>query len=242
MDVDAILFDVGGTVFDWRTAVVGAIQALDGPGLGPVAPEAFADHWRRQSLIEIEAIAAATAPWRPFDPVLESALDATLAELGIDGLPDGLPNGFPGPDRQRLLAAWEAMPVWPEVPEGLARLRRRFFIAPHTILSLRTAAFSSRRAGLTWDAIVTCDALGATKPHPESYIRALAALGRPAERVCFAAAHPGDLRAAKAHGMRTAYTVARLHDYGDDYEDTGFARECDVVAQDFEQLADLMGA
>ncbi|MEM7221405.1 MAG: HAD family hydrolase [Pseudomonadota bacterium] len=233
MDVDVILFDVGGTVFDWRTAVVAGVKNLNSPAFRGADPEAFADHWRRQSLIEIEAIAEGSAPWRPFDPILESSLTRTLSDLSLKVIGE--------PERRALLTAWEEMPVWPGVPESLARLRRRYFVAPHTILSLHTAAFSSCRAGIAWDAIVTCDALGATKPAPESYLRALAAVGRPAERVCFAAAHPGDLRAAQAHGMRTAYIVARLHDYGDDYEDTGFAHEFDVVADDFAQLAELMG-
>jgi len=161
-------------------------------------------------------------------------LDKTCVDLGVAGLSDD--------DRQTLLRAWEAMPVWPEVRDGIARLRRKFFVAPHTILSLRTAAFSSKNAGVTWDAIVSCDALRAMKDNPESYARALSAIGRSGEQVCFVAAHPNDLRAARAHGMKTAYVVARLHDYGDDYEDTGFAQEFDIVADDFAHLADLMGA
>ena len=232
MDVEAILFDVGGTVFDWRSAVVDALEGRESPGLRSLDRENFGEHWRRQSIIEIEAIADESAPWRPFDPILESSLDQTLSELGV--------SDFSAGDRRALLSAWEEMPVWPEVPDGLARLRRKYFLAPHTILSLRAAAFSSRNAGLSWDAIISCDALGATKPNPASYSRALEMIGRPAARVCFAAAHPGDLRAAQAHGMKTAYIVARLHDYGDDYQDTGFAEEFDLVADNFAHLADLM--
>ncbi len=234
MDVEVILFDVGGTVFDWRAAVTAALESTESRDLRSVDPETLGAQWRKQSLIEIEAIANETAPWRPFDTVLESALEHTVADLGLGVVSE--------PDRVTLMTAWEKMPVWPEVPEALARLRRRFFIAPHTILSLRTAAFSSRKAGITWDAIISCDALGSTKLNPQSYARALAAIGRTAEKVCFAAAHPSDLRAARAQGMRTAYVVARLHDYGDEYTDTGFADQFDVVADNFTHLADLMNA
>lgn len=233
MDVDALLLDVGGTVFDWKSAVSSTLDGVQSQALQGLDSDDFSTGWRTRSLIEIEAIADGTAPWRPFDPVLKSSLEQILSDLGIDRIPDC--------DRCALLAAWEAMPVWPEVPAAIARLRTKFFVAPHTILSLRAAAFSSKRAGVTWDAIVTCDALGATKLNPESYARALATIGRPAERVCFIAAHPSDLRAAKAHGMKTAYVVARLHDYGDAYEDTGFADEFDLVADDFAGLAEVMG-
>ena len=234
MNVEALLLDVGGTVFDWHAALMRALGAAQSHGLQSVAPEAFAVEWRKQSLIEIEAIAAETAPWRPFEPVLQSSLQQTLRAFEIEDVSEH--------DRRMLLGAWEAMPVWPEVPEAAVRLRRRFFVAPHTILSLRAAAFSSKRAGVDWDAIISCDALGATKPNRLSYARALAAIGRPAERVCFVAAHPGDLRAARGQGMRTAYVVARLEDHGDDYADTGFASEFDLVAENFSHLADLIGA
>ena len=50
------------------------------------------------------------------------------------------------------------------------------------------------------------------------------------------ASHPSDLRAGIAAGYRSAYVLPRLEDPGDDYTDTGFAKEFDVVAQDFEDL------
>ncbi|MEM7171203.1 MAG: HAD-IA family hydrolase, partial [Pseudomonadota bacterium] len=141
-------------------------------------------------------------------------------------------------ENKYLLSAWERMPAWPEAPAALSRLQDHFFLSPLTILSLRVAAHSSRFAGLTWDAIISCDALGVTKPHPESYRRALAAIGRSGDEVLFVAAHPSDLRAAREHGMKTAYVIAHLFDYGDDYKDTGFAQEFDVVAADFSDLAE----
>ena len=107
-------------------------------------------------------------------------------------------------------------------------------------LGLAPVAFSSKAAGVAWDAIISCDSLGATKTDPESYARALQVIGRDAERVCVVAAHPNDLRGAAANGMRTASTVARLHDDGDDYVDTGFADGFGVVAADFTELADTM--
>lgn len=50
------------------------------------------------------------------------------------------------------------------------------------------------------------------------------------------ASHPSDLRAAMAAGYRSAYVVPRLEDPGDDYTDTGFAKEFDAVAEDFADL------
>lgn len=76
----------------------------------------------------------------------------------------------------------------------------------------------------------------------KSYARALSTIGRSADRICFVAAHPSDLRAARAHGMKTAHVVARLHDYGDEHEDRGFSTEFHVVADNFTDLAGRMKA
>ena len=232
MDVDVLLFDVGGTVFDWRTAISQTVSSARADELRALDAEAFSTAWREQSMIECYEIAEHERPWRPFDAWLKTSLDVVLRRFGVADISED--------DRAWLCAGWSRMPVWPEVPAAFARLRERFFIAPHTVLGLAPVAFSSKAAGLTWDAIISCDALGATKTDPESYTRALEVIGREPSRVCFVAAHPRDLRGAAEHGMRTAYTVARLHDVGDDYEDTGFADEFDVVAADFAELADLL--
>ncbi len=233
MDVEALLFDVGGTVFDWRTAVIDALGAVASAKLRARDSGEFAEEWRKRSLMAVDAVAWRETPWRAFDQILEDALDQTLAMFDIEDLSPE--------DRAHLLAAWERMPAWDEAPGGLARLRSRYFLAPLTILSLRTAAHSSRRAGIVWDAIVSCDAIGAMKPDPASYVGGLAAIGRPGDKVMFVAAHPGDLRAAAQHGMRTAFLKPRLEDWGDDYTDTGFANEFDIVAEDFADLAGILG-
>ncbi len=234
MDVEALLFDIGGTVFDWQTAIVDAITSIDIDERYGIDAQDFAQAWRRQSLVKVEAMADQLSPCRPFDQVLQTTLDTTLLALGHATMSQN--------DRVALIAAWDKMPAWPETPDALSRLRQQYFIAPHTILSLRNAALSSKRAGINWDAIISCDALGAIKPNPESYRLALQAIGQPAGCVCFVASHPGDLRAARAAGMRTAYVVARLEDYGDCYDEDGYAEEFDLVADDFTDLANQLGS
>lgn len=228
-DVEVLLFDVGGTVFDWDTAIV---EALDTTEMAPshgVDRAAFSSAWRERSIVEMYEIADLKAPWRPFGGFIETSLDVVLSAFGIPTISAS--------DRVILLDSWRNMPIWPGAREALTDLRNRFFIAPHTIIGLAEISFSSKRAGVGWDAIISCDSLGVTKTNPDSYAAGLRVLGVPARHVCYVAAHPVDLRAAREHGMRTAYVVARLHDYGDDYVDTGFADEFDIVAADFTDLA-----
>lgn len=232
-NVDVLLFDLGGTVFDWQTAIVDAFKLVDANGESGIDPLEFAQAWRKQSLIRLESIANGESPWRPFDQILQTTLDTTLLAMGAAAMSLL--------DRVQLIAAWDAMPAWPGVAESLQRLRKRYFIAPHTILSLRATAYSSKAAGIDWDAIISCDALQSVKLDPESYRLALLTLGKSAEQVCFVASHPSDLRAAQRLGMRTAYVVARLEDYGDRYDESGYDEEFDLVAEDFTELADKLG-
>lgn len=234
MQAEVLLFDIGGTVFDWQTAIVDALNAIDPDNNLELEPVTFAQTWRRQSLVKMEAMANESTPTRPFDQILQTTLDTTLLALDRTSMSQN--------DRVALIAAWETMPAWPGAAEALQRLRQRYFIAPHTILSMRVVASSSKAAGIDWDAIISCDALQAVKPNPESYRRALQTIGRAPEQVCYVASHPSDLRAAGKMAMKTAYLSAQLHDYGERYDEGSYAEEFDLVAGDFADLASQLDA
>lgn len=229
MQVNVLLFDIGDTVFDWQTAIVDAVKSIDPDNHLELDPLTFAQTWRRQSLVKAEAMANEAAPVRPFDQVLQTTLDTTLLALKRNSLSQN--------DRVALINAWDAMPARPGAVKALQRLRQRYFIAPHTILSMRVAASSSKAAGIDWDAFISCDALQAVKPNPESYRRALQTIGRPADQVCFVASRLDELRAASDMGMKTAYVPAQLEDDGDRYDEDGYRGEFDLVADNFEDLA-----
>ena len=110
-------------------------------------------------------------------------------------------------------------------------------VAPLTILSWSMAAGSSRKNGINWDSILSCDILGIYKPDPRCYSRAAEIVDSVPADIMMVASHPSDLRAAIKAGYRSAYVVPRLEDPGDDYTDTGFAEEFDIVASDFQDLA-----
>ena len=132
------------------------------------------------------------------------------------------------------------MPAWPEVPDAITRLRDRFVVAPHTILSLSSVALSSKSSGVIWDAIVSCDALGATKTNPESYRRAADAIGFDTHRILYVAAHTSDLEVVRTLGMRTAYVRSRLDEYGESPPTGDAAERYDLLADDDADLADRL--
>jgi 2-haloacid dehalogenase len=78
------------------------------------------------------------------------------------------------------------------------------------------------------------------KPDPEVYHTAVQILGLAASDVMMVAAHRNDLEAARKAGMKTAF-VPRPLEHGPEGK-AEIAPEVDVVAADFLELAEKLGA
>jgi len=100
----------------------------------------------------------------------------------------------------------------------------------------------AKRAGLPWDCIVSAEIFRHYKPDPETYLGAADLLGIAPAELMLVACHPDDLRAARAAGCRTGY-VARPLELGAGHAPPQVGEgEFDVVAGDFLELADRLGA
>ena len=231
MTAKVLIFDIGGTVFDWNTAVVETLERVASQQtLSRPDRQAFATACRAHFLELNGAIMRGEKPWLTADQILATVMDDIWERTG---LPELMSDA-----RRDLAHSWRRMPAWPGAREAVASLREQYIVAPLTILSWPMAVGSSRKNGINWDSILSCDILGIYKPDPRCYSRAAEIVGCAPEEIMMVASHPSDLRAAIAAGYRSAYVLPRLEDPGDDYTDTGFAKEFDVVAKDF---ADLVG-
>ena len=230
MDVCALIFDIGGSVFDWQTAVLEALdRALAPEQRSTIDAKQFAYDVRDGFLSLNMAVMRGEGGWMTSDQMLAAVMQDLCTRNGLDDL---------APEKVDILAkAWRTMPAWPGAREGIAALRRKYIAAPLTILSWPMAVGSSRRNGIEWDSILSCDVLGIYKPDPRVYARAAEIIDCRPGQLMMVAVHPSDLRAAMKAGYRTAYVAPQLGDPGEDYTDTGFAREFDVVAEDFIDLA-----
>ena len=231
--IDALAFDVFGTVVDWRSSIasegarVGAEKGIEG-----VDWVAFADAWRGGYTPSMDRVRRGELPWTNIDGLHRLVLDNLLDELGIDGLTEG--------ERDHLNRAWHRLAPWPDAVAGLTRLRKRFTIAPLSNGNVALLTNMAKNAGLPWDCILSAELARHYKPDPEVYSTAAELLGLPTERVMMVAAHPFDLEAARAVGMRAAY-VFRPLEFGPDRppEDVP-GDQFDVFADDFEDLADKL--
>ena len=228
-DVQALLFDVFGTVVDWRGSLIADLTAF-GAGKGVTANwEAIVDEWRALYQPGMEAVRSGKRPWTILDVLHRESLDALLPKFGLGALDE--------PARQDLNRAWHRLDPWPDVVPGLTRLKRRFIISPLSNGNVALLANMAKRADIPWDLILGAETSGAYKPLPRAYLIAAAMLGLEPGEVMLAAAHNDDLRAARAVGLRTGFVPRVLEHGAGQKKDLAPSEAWDVVAQDFGDLA-----
>lgn len=231
----ALLFDVFGTCVDWRTSVTREGEAL-GHRLGISGGDwsAVADAWRAQYQPRMETVRGGQRPWVTLDVLHREALDDVLASFGLDAISAA--------DRADFTLAWHRLDPWPDTVAGLARLKQRFIIAPNSNGNIALLLHMAKRAHLPWDAILGAEVTRAYKPQPAAYLRNVEVLGLEPARVMMVAAHNSDLVAAASHGLLTAF-VPRPTEHGP-HQTSDLRPEGDftIVARDFLDLAEQVGA
>jgi 2-haloacid dehalogenase len=235
-DVRALVFDVFGTVVDWRGGVAReAAPFLRRHGAGAVDPFAFADAWRRLYSPAMEEVRSGRRPFVRLDVLHRENLEAVLPGFGID------PAAVPAGELAELTLAWHRLDPWPDSVAGLTRLKDGFIIAPLSNGNIALMIDMAKRAGLPWDAILGAEVAQAYKPMPEAYLRTAEILALRPQQLCMVAAHNGDLAAARACGLRTAF-VPRPTEHGPGQTtDLGPEQDWDVVALDLVALAQALG-
>lgn len=199
-DVKALVFDVFGTLVDWRTGIAREAELALAP-LGLQADwGAFADDWRAQYQPAMEEVRAGRIPFSRLDVLHRRNLDVVLQQRHwADRVAE--------PVRVGLNLAWHRLDAWPDVAPGLARLRRRFLLAPCSNGHFALMVALARRNGLVWDAIAGAELARDYKPKPVVYQAAAAAFDLPPSQLLMVAAHSSDLAAAAEAGLRTAFIV-----------------------------------
>lgn len=234
-EVRAIAFDVFGTVVDWRGSVAAEAEALARVwGLAEVADwTAFAEDWRAGYDPGMAPIREGKRAYVPVDVIHRERLGEILPRHGLAALPPSA--------RDHLNNAWHRLRPWPDAVAGLQRLKARVLIATLSNGSVPCLANMAKRAGLPWDVILSADLVQQYKPRPETYELAIRCLGPEPEQVMMAAAHNGDLRHARAMGMRTAF-IRRPREYGPDQSaDLAAEEDWDIVVESIEDLAEALG-
>jgi 2-haloacid dehalogenase len=231
--VKGLLFDVFGTVVDWRTGVATEAEAFFAARGTAIDALAFADAWRAKYQPAMEAVRSGGRGYVALDILHRENLDATPSEFG---LADSL-----GPDdRAALNRAWEKLPPWPDSVPGLTKLKSRFAIATCSNGSIALMTWLAKFGGLPWDAILGAEIARDYKPQEKVYLDSASALGLAPAEVMMVAAHNGDLAAARSFGLKTAF-VHRPTEHGSaQTTDLQANANWDVIATDMIDLADKL--
>lgn len=234
--VKALVFDVFGTVVDWRSGVARDAKAfLARHGRGERDPHAFADAWRRRYQPAMEEVRAGRRPFTRLDMLHRENLDGVLRDHDLD------PAAIAAEELDWLNRAWHRLDPWPDSIPGLIRLRARHFLAPLSNGNILLLANMAKRAGIPWDAVLGAEVAQAYKPQREAYTRTAEVLGLAPSEVALVAAHNGDLAAARKAGLRTAFVLRPTEHGPRQATDTRAESDWDVVAGSFEDLADRLG-
>ncbi len=230
----ALVFDVFGTVVDWRTSVAREVELLTRRKGLNVDGGKFADAWRAQYAPSMNRVRNGELAWTRLDDLHRTILDKILVDFGIVGLSEA--------EVVALNRAWHRLRAWPDAVSGLTRLKKKFIIAPLSNGNIALMTNLARHSALPWDCILGAELVRHYKPDREVYQSAADFLDIGPSDVMMVAAHLGDLRAAKGVGLRTAFVVRPL-EYGPDRTpDLTPDSSVDVAAKDFNDLARQLGA
>ena len=230
-EIKALAFDTGGTILDWHGGLAAALAECGARHRLKRDWHALANEYRRRSL---GRMLGAVEPSFNIDDVHREVLGELLGEEGIEG--------FSAVDRRAIAARWHALDAWPDFAPALARLRQRYVCVSFTILSLSLVVDVSRRNGIAWDAVISCEMLRVYKPRPEAYRRATALLGMSPDEILMVACHNFDLDAARGEGYRTAF-VRRPAEWGPSGPPDPVPNpQSDLVVAGFAELAEQLQA
>jgi 2-haloacid dehalogenase len=226
-----LLFDVFGTLVDWRSSLIELAEttvARDGPRADWAG---VVDDWRRAYQPAMDQVRQG-ATWRDLDSLQRETLEQVLARRGIS---------LPAPAAATLVRGWRQLRPWPDSRAGLDRLRRTHLTATLSNGHLALLADLLKFAGLRVDAVLSAQFAASYKPDAKVYQTALQLLDCPPQDAGMVAAHPSDLRAAAALGLRPIF-VRRPLEWGPDVPPAGPpALEGLLETDGLDHLADALG-
>ena len=239
LKVKALLFDVFGTVVDWRTGIAKEVESIADKNDISLDPFDFADAWRAEYQPAMEEIRKGRRSFTILDILHMENLKKIAPKFNLHNISDE--------DFKFLVTAWHRLPGWPDSSEGLNALKKKYILATQSNGNIALIVNMAKFSNLNWDVILGAEVTGHYKPEPEAYLKACSALDLKTEECLMVAAHDDDLKAASLQGMKTAYVhrpfeygkdklfdIAQVNDYKDD-------RKWDIVSKDLKDLAKQLG-
>lgn len=232
--VKALVFDVFGTVVDWRSSLIADFTKWSETSGIKADWTALVDGWRAVYGASMDEVRKhPERGYKILDDLHRESLEKLVAQMSIKGLSEA--------DLHYLTMGWHRLHGWPDSVAGLTRLKKKYIISPLSNGNVALLTNMAKFAGLPWDLVMSAELFEHYKPDPETYLGAAKLLCLAPEQVMMVAAHNGDLKAAQKLGLKTAF-VLRPTEYGPHQKhDLEAKGDWDIIAKDFGEVAGRLG-
>ena len=225
--ISTLLFDVFGTVVDWRTSINIEIEKMASKYGRHFNWNEFSISWRAGYQPAMDKVRKGKLPWQNIDQLHRMILDELIIKYDLSMMTEE--------DKIFLNKAWHRLRPWEDSVNGLKMLKENFTIGTLSNGNVSLLVNMAKNSGLPWDCVLSAEIFRHYKPDPEVYKGAAKLLGQPVEKVVLVAAHKDDLDHAKACGLKTAF-VPRPLEYSGMTDDT-FEDRYDYNAINFIDLS-----
>ncbi|KAI9658522.1 MAG: hypothetical protein M1831_003960 [Alyxoria varia] len=207
----ALLFDVFGTVVDWRSSVTRFLSSKTNPN-SPLTDnqwEQFAAEWYEWYLTAAHDYIPGKSQWQKADELYRTALDELVLKWGIDQL-------WTKTQKDEIAMIWHHLEPRPDSVEGIAQLNSISKTCTLSDGNKSLLADLLTHGNLPFNQVLSAEDFGAYKPHPSVYQGAARRLGFEPGDCALVAAHLGDCEGAKRAGLKAIYIERAKEERWDD--------------------------
>src|SRR3954451_2933627 len=197
-NVKALVFDVFGTVVDWRSSLIADFTKWSETRGISADWTALVDGWRAVYAASMDEVRK--HPERGYvilDRLHRQSLEKLVAQFSIKGLNEA--------DLHYLTTGWHRLNPWPDSVSGLRRLKSKYIIGPLSNGNVALLTNMAKHAELPWDLILSAELFEHYKPDRKTSVGAALLLSLPPEQVMMVAVHNHVLKPAQKLGLKTAF-------------------------------------
>jgi len=231
--IKALVFDVFGTVVDWRGSITREMQRFgDEHGIEQNWNQ-FALDWRALYQPSMEKIRSGNRGYVKLDQLHRENLAQLVDGYQLDTLQEQ--------QLDHINRVWHRLQPWADVLPGMNRLKKHYVLASLSNGNVELIINMARHNGIPWDMILGSETAQGYKPQEKVYLHSASMLGLKPEQCMMVAAHNDDLLAARSLGFQTAY-INRPYEYGEAQQaDLKAEEHWDIIGEHMTDIADVLG-